>query len=650
MSGASPPSSRRGTSSETAPPRRARRPIIEEVDAAPSRIVTRTRQALGPAPSRAQARQGLERLDRDGYAGAFLLEGVGSARGIGLGHAVVLARDLDLEPLVEDLVWDPETEIGRIRAASREEAAELRRLSERLEPSLAASERGVLEAHAMLLESQSFTRAIEERIAHGSWAAGAVRAATSEYEGRFEQMQDEYLRARAADVRELGRRLVERLRPAGRTVHRYPERAVLVATEIGIADLLEAPLDRLAGLVSVRGTSASHVASLARALAIPAVFGVPPVALDHLDGREVIVDGDAGRICVHPDDSLRDRYRVLVEERARVDRELTALVGLPTETRDGRRLRLFANSAPLTDLTAALAAGAEGMGLYRSELHFMLRDRFPTEDEQHATYLQVLSSMAPRPVVLRTLDVGGDKFLPYFPIEEPNPFLGWRGIRITLDQPDIFKTQLRAMLRAGARSPNLSILFPMISGVDELEQALELLRQARDELREDHLPETLPPVGVMVEVPSAVHEIEKLASRVDFVSIGTNDLTQYLLAVDRNNARVARLYDPLHPAVLAAIARVVEGAHAVGKPVTVCGEMAADPLAAVPLVGMGLDALSVNPGSLLRIKWVVRTIDFGEAAALARELPREPSAARVRERLTSYLRDCGLAALVPTRA
>jgi len=345
--------------------------------------------------------------------------------------------------------------------------------------------------------------------------------------------------------------------------------------------LAEVPHAKLAGVVSVRGSRTSHVAILARALGVPAVMGVSELPVGRLDDAELIIDGYAGRVYIEP---------------------------LPSETLDGKHIPLYVNTGLLSDLSPTTESGAEGVGLYRTEFPFMIRNRFPGEEEQRRIYRQVLEAFAPRPVVLRTLDVGGDKALPYFPIEEDNPFLGWRGIRITLDHPEIFLVQVRAMMRASEDLGNLNILLPMISDVAELHDSLALIHQAHDELLEEGHMVPMPRVGVMIEVPSAVYQAGSLARRVDFLSIGTNDLTQYLLAVDRNNPRVADLYDSLHPAVIRAILQVVESARVHGKPVSVCGEMAGDPAAAILLVGMGIESLSMSVASLPRVKWVIRNL------------------------------------------
>jgi phosphotransferase system enzyme I (PtsP) len=296
----------------------------------------------------------------------------------------------------------------------------------------------------------------------------------------------------------------------------------------------------------------------------------------------------------------------------------------------------------MADVTRSLEQGAEGVGLYRTEVPFLLQERFPSEEEQRQFYREQLEAFSPRPVTMRTLDIGGDKSLPYFPIEEENPFLGWRGIRVTLDHPEIFLAQVRAMIKANEGLGNLRIMLPMISNVAEVDEALELIHRSHRELLQEGYTEDLPPVGVMVEVPAAVYQAGVLARRVDFLSVGSNDLTQYLLAVDRNNARVADLYHAFHPAILQALKSVADAAIAEGTPVTICGELAGDPLAAVLLLGMGFDGLSMNATSLPKVKQAVRSIKMGDAVKVLEEVLTMDSASQVRERLEASLSERGL--------
>jgi phosphotransferase system enzyme I (PtsP) len=608
-------------------------------------LVTLAAQLAG-CINQAEIRQTLERLGDDALSGTLFLEGVASARGMALGEAVVVFQATALDRVPDKDIDNPDAEAANFRQAVAAELAELQRLGERMRLLLSAGDRALLDAYALLLSSDSLVNGTLERIYSGNWAPGALRATVLEYADIFAEMDDPYLKERSADILDLGQRLLNRLQADQATNRHYPENTILMGEEISVSQLLDVPPEKLKGLVSVRGTGTSHVALLARGLAIPAVFGISNLPPGRLNGREVAVDGYTVRVCIQPSPALRQEYLRLIAEEAELSRDLQHLRDLPAETPDGHRLELHANSGLFADIAAARNSGVEGVGLYRSELHFFLRDRFPGEEEQATIYTRVLRIMDPHPVVLRTLDVGGDKPLPYFPIVEQNPFLGWRGIRISLDQPDLFKTQLRAMLRAGAVYPNLAILFPMIGSIGELSAALELLRCARSELEEDGLQVKTPRVGIMVEVPSAVYQIDILMRMVDFASIGSNDLTQYLLAVDRNNDRVAKLYDPLHPAVLAAIHYVVKRGQAAGRPIGVCGEMAGDPVSALLLLAMGVNSLSMNLGSLLKIKWMIRSLRYDRVQELLAEVMTFDNAAAIRARANAFLDQQGLGGLL----
>ncbi|MBE2294460.1 MAG: phosphoenolpyruvate--protein phosphotransferase [Phycisphaerales bacterium] len=608
-------------------------------------LVTLAAQLAGSI-SQAEIRQGLERLDDNALSGTLFLEGVAGARGLAIGEAVVVFPATTLDRIPDKDIEDPEAEASRFRQAVAAELAELQRLSERMRRLLAAGDQALFDAYAMLLSSDSLVNGTLERIAAGNWAPGALRATVLEYANIFTEMDDPYLRERAADILDLGQRLLDRLQEEQVITRQYPDNTILVGEEISVSQLLDVPLEKLKGLVSVSGTGTSHVALLARGLGIPAVFGIGSLPSGRLNGREIAVDGYTVRVCIQPSPALRQEYLKLIAEEAKLSRGLQHLRDLPAETLDGHRLDLHANSGLFADVAAARNSGVRGVGLYRSELHFFLRDRFPGEEEQTTIYTRVLRIMEPYPVVLRTLDVGGDKPLPYFSINEQNPFLGWRGIRVSLDQPDLFKTQLRAMLRASVVYPNLAILFPMIGSISELREALDLLRCAETELREDGLSVPTPRVGIMVEVPSAVYQIDRLIRMVDFVSIGSNDLTQYLLAVDRNNDRVAKLYDPLHPAVLTAIQQVIKGGRAAGKPVGVCGEMAGDPASALFLMAMGVDSLSMNLGSLLKIKWMIRSVRRTAAREVLAQAMQLDDAAAIRECANTFLDQQGLSELL----
>jgi len=576
-----------------------------------------------------------------------LLDGLAGAPGVGIGTALVMYPPADLDAVPDRRPADVNKEIIALKAAVAMVQGEIEALGERLGEHLRAEERALFDAYSLMLNSESLMTALEERIRAGNWASGSLRETINEQARVFDQMDEPYLRERAQDIRDLGRRILVCLQSAGRrSPPPYPERCVLVGDEITATMLAEVPRSKLVAVVSASGSRSSHVAILARALGVPAVVGATDLPVGRMEGRELVVDGYRGRVFLDPPEAVLTEYHRLAREEAALVAGLEGLRDLPAETPDGVRVPLYANSGLISDVAPSLTSGAEGIGLYRTEFPFMIRDRFPGEEDQRRIYRQVLEAYAPRPVVLRTLDVGGDKPLSYFPIAEDNPFLGWRGIRITLDHPEIFMVQLRAMLRASAGLNNLRILLPMISLLAEVDEALRLVERAHQEVVDQGERIVMPQVGAMVEVPSAVYQSEQIARRVDFISIGTNDLTQYLLAVDRNNSRVASLYDALHPAVLRAIQQVISGGHRQGKPVGVCGEMAGDPAAAIVLLGMGIDNLSMSVASLPRVKWAIRNVRREQAQSVLQEVLALEDAAAVRERLEQLLDNAGLGGLV----
>jgi len=511
---------------------------------------------------------------------------------------------------------------------------------------LRPEERALFDVYLMMLEDAALGNEVVKVIKTGQWAQGALRQVIGEHINRFELMDDAYLRERASDVKDLGRRLLAYLQQARQQTLVYPDNCILVSEELSPAMLGEVPEGKLVGLISVQGSGNSHVAIFARAMGIPTVMGVVDLPYSKIDGIQLIVDGYHGEVFTNPSELLRKQYAEVVEEERQLAQGLDALRALPCETLDGHRMPLWVNTGLLADVKRAQERGAEGVGLYRTEVPFMIKERFPSEKEQLAIYREQLAAFHPLPVTMRSLDIGGDKALSYFPIKEDNPFLGWRGIRVTLDHPEIFLVQTRAMLKASEGLNNLRILLPMISGIQELEEALHLIHRAWGEVRDEGTDVPLPPVGVMIEIPAAVYQVRELARQVDFLSVGSNDLTQYLLAVDRNNPRVADLYDFLHPAVLQALQIVVAGAHAEGKPVSICGEMAGDPAAAVLLMAMGFDGLSMNATNLPKVKWLLRQISLGKAKDLLAQIMTIDSPQVIHSTLQLALRNLGLGRMI----
>ena len=591
-------------------------------------LVTMGAQLAGVL-AHARASGGIEAMrSRGGVVPNRPLSGVAGSAGVGIGRGLVVSTPHELTDVPDRAALDIDTELTAFEQARTAVRADVTELAERLADTLPASEHILFDVYLRILDGNTLSEGVCSRIRAGNWAAGAVRDAIDEQVRLFEGMEDGYLAERASDIRDLGRRLLNRLDQAGDDRDDYTAETVLVGTEVNASQLAEVPEGCLAGVVSGSGSANSHVAILARALGAAAVMGIPELRAGALDGRELIVDGYRGRVYIEPRAEVRAEYERLEREEAQLTEELKTLQERPAETTDGQSIRLYVNTGLISDVSSSLSVGCDGVGLHRTEFPFMVRDRFPGEEAQASLYREVLAAFAPQPVTLRTLDVGGDKMLPYFAIKDENPFLGWRGIRMTLDHPEIFLTQMRAMLRASEGYDNLGIMFPMVSRLEEVEQAQRLLERAFTELQEEGLTMAWPQVGAMVEVPAAVYQAESLAYRLDFLSIGSNDLAQYLLAVDRNNSRVAALYDDLHPAVLRAVNEVAESGRRTGTPIKVCGSMAADPGTALLLVAMGMEGLSMSSSGLLRVKWAIRSFTYAETRdllerALSMEYPDE---------------------------
>lgn len=575
-----------------------------------------------------------------------IFSGSSGAPGVGIGQAVLVYPVADLDAVPDQETQNIALEIANFDEALNAAKHEISRLSEMLSKSLTDDALGLFDAYLRIMDSSSLVDKIKSEILAGNWAQGALRTVIKQHIASFEAMDDDYLQERASDLRDLGQRILFHLQERRKKTVSYPDRTILVGDEVPPSALAEVPEEKLAGIVSVRGSANSHVAILARAMGVPTVMGASGISIEKLQDSELIIDGYYGQIYLNPTPDTYAEFERLAKEEQDLDSELEALRELPGETLDGYSTSLFANTGLGADIGRSLRVGTEGVGLYRTEISYMVRDRFPSEEEQRVIYRQLLQAFSPRPVMMRTLDVGGDKELPYFPINEDNSFLGWRGIRITLDHPDIFLVQIRAMLRANIGLNNLSIMLPMICSLSEVEEAQRLISQAHSELQEDYPEVNMPPVGIMAEIPSTIFQAEQFAKRVDFFSVGSNDLTQYLLAVDRNNSRVANLYDSLHPAVLHALLHIVRAVHNEGKRVSICGEMAGDPVSAIILLAMGFDSLSMSARRLPRVKWVIRTFTMSRARKLLEDVLAMDDPVEIRSHLELALEEAGLGGLI----
>jgi phosphotransferase system enzyme I (PtsP) len=560
-----------------------------------------------------------------------VIQGAAAAPGIAIGTVTVLSPTADLYDVPDREIKDVDAEIAHFQTAIAGARVQIKKLGEKLSD-LRPEEQALFDVYLRMLDDNALGEEVITRIKDkNQWAQGALRDVILQYVAHFDRMDDAYLRERATDIKDLGSRVLANLQDSITTPNEYdfPDNCILVSEELTPSMLGEVPENKLVGLVSAKGSSNSHVAILARAMGVPTVMGAVDLPVKQMEGIELVVDGYRGRLYTHPSNQLRQQFKDIVDEEQVLIEGLEAIKHLPAKTSDGHQIQLCVNTGLITDALRSVNKGAEGVGLYRTEVPFMMQDRFPSESEQVITYRKQLSTFAPQPVTMRTLDIGGDKSLTYFPIEEENPFLGWRGIRVTLDHPEIFLLQVRAMLKASVGLDNLKIMLPMITNVTEVEEAQYLIYRAYHEVLNDGANIKMPEIGVMIEVPAAVYQARAIARIVDFISVGSNDLTQYLLAVDRNNPRVAELYDSFHPAVLAAMQQVVTAARLENCPVSVCGEMAGNPSGAVLLMAMGYDMLSMNATNLPRVKSVIRSIDMAFATSLLDEVMQLDSPALV---------------------
>jgi phosphotransferase system enzyme I (PtsP) len=541
---------------------------------------------------------------------------------------------------------DRNAELKRLDEALSRSRAELNALKTRMAPLMAEADLAVFDAHRLILEDPEFTARIRDTINAGYAAESALFRVIDELSSSMMAVADGYLRERASDFRDVGQRLLRHLSQEDRK-GAFSKSTILVAEELTLSQLTLVSHENLIGMALQSGGVTSHAAILARSFEIPTVVGVDHLMESVVEGDDLVLDGNSGIIYVNPSVEVEREYNGLLKRYDAFKRDLMADKGGLTTTRDGHRVEMLANIALYNDIQLALRYGAEGVGLLRSEFSFLTYEDFPDENQQIALYTRMLAPMEKRPVTIRTLDIGADKYPPYLRVpREDNPFLGWRSIRISLEMAGLFKVQLRAILRAAGRY-NVRILFPMISSVEELRRAREILQEAQSELFKEgleHNPNVK--VGIMIEVPAAVWLAPRLIREVDFFSIGTNDLIQFLLAADRNNPKVAQLHEALHPAILSALAEVTAVAKGAGKEVCICGEMASDPLATLLLVGLGLDHLSLSPLFIPVVRKLVRQTDYQSARLIARDVLEMATVQEIKGYLIERYRDLGLIEMV----
>jgi phosphotransferase system enzyme I (PtsI) len=538
------------------------------------------------------------------------LKGIPASPGIVIGKACVFQDILYLVERRNVEEGHAEQEIVRLKQAIRQVIDELIQDNLRVSQEIGKREAEIFLTHVAILEDPYFISKIFQEIReNGINAEASVLRQIDEFRAAFEKMDDPYIKARSQDLTDIGRRVIQKLMPSEDNICDLEEPIIVVASELTPSDTIRLDREKVLAFATESGGKESHAAILARSFGIPAVVGLEGLLRKVKKGDLLAVDGDMGMVVINPPEEVIQNYRNLQKTRESYRTELQKIIPLPSETLDGHEVRLWANIGSLVDLEYALHFGAYGIGLFRTELPFLVWKRFLSEDEQFSLYQKVVTQAGGREVTIRTLDFGGNKFFEDGRnIKEKNPFLGYRSIRVFLKERSLFRQQLRAILRASIHGP-VKILIPMISSIEEVLQVKELLELTKEELRSEGVPYSDKiPFGIMIEVPSVAILADRIVKEVDFMSIGTNDLIQYTLAVDRDNDLVNSLYQPLHPAVLRLIQTVTEVAKKANKPVTLCGEMAGNPQYIPLLVGMGLADLSMTPGSLLETKKLVRSI------------------------------------------
>jgi phosphotransferase system enzyme I (PtsP) len=581
------------------------------------------------------------------------LKGVPGSSGLASGVGYLQNMMVSIRNHVPKRSKNSQTQVQNYRQAVKQTQADMTVLSDRIQGEVPDDVRAIFQLYYHLLDANSLGRDVEKEIKLGWDAPTSLKMVVENYIRQFQAMNDPYMRERAVDVEDMGNRVLANILgiSAKKRVKREPpEHSILVAEEVTAVMLAEFPSEKLMGIVSMRGSNNSHAAIMARAMGVPAVMGLSNIPIALLNEKEILLDGYTGDVIVSPNATIRREFDQLMLEEQLLSERIRSEDTLPAITTDNCEIRLFTNAGLSLEAEKNDNPYSDGVGLFRTEIPFMMRERFPTEQEQVELYRTLLAAEPNKPFTMRTLDVGGDKPLPYFPITEENPFLGWRGIRITLDHPEIFLVQIRAMLRASIGLDNLSIMLPMITSVSEVSEAKRLIRQAFYEVEEEAQEHgeslRMPKIGVMLEVPAVLYQLPQLSKIVDFFSVGSNDLTQYLLAVDRNNPRVAALYDSYHPAVLSALHTIAKHSELLQVPVTVCGELAGEPGGVVLLLAMGYRKLSMNNHNLLKVKWIIRNIHRGSAEQLLAKVLTLNNPQDVREEINYYLESVGLGGLV----
>jgi len=570
-----------------------------------------------------------------------VLKGVSGSPGIALGHGFVVIPKLDFESIdmqKSDNVEQQKKLFAQAVSATRQD---FHIMASTFSDSMPKEAVAVFEVYQQLLDARSLGRQVEAQLEQGWSAKSALKYVIESLVSQFNAMSDPYIKERAIDVKEIGLRVLHHLMSTEQAVKSYPKDTILITHTLTPTMLAEVPKERLKGVISVNGSANSHASILTRAMGIPAVWGIEDIPLLQFENKDIILDAYAGRVYISPTPALKKEYKQLHLQESKLHDKFEAEHHLEAVTLDGEHISLLVNAGLDLSTEQEIAKYCDGVGLYRTEAWFMQKGQFPTQAEQEQWYRAVLTRYHPENVVMRTLDIGGDKVLDYFNFTEENPFLGWRGIRISLDHPELLLDQLKAMLKANTGLGNLKIMLPMVSHTEEVDEALKLLEQAYFELQEEWADQFIqiekPEIGVMLEVPSSIYLLPEWADKVDFCSVGSNDLTQYLLAVDRNNAQVADLFDPFHPSVLRVLNQVASQCQNLELPFSLCGELGGEPEGAILLIAMGYRRLSMNISTMSKVKWVLRRLKVADMEALLSECLKQSTTKQVHRLLKSFM-------------
>ena len=564
------------------------------------------------------------------------LTGIGASEGVAIGKVLLFTEEEMIIPEVRDENSTIEAELTKLEDGLKKSKTQLIAIREKVKEKMGEDKAAIFDGHILLLEDEDLIMEVEDKIkGEGLPAAKALHDGINEYCEMISKLDDPYLRERAADLQDIGKRWLKNLLGIRiKDLSNLEPNTVVVTYDLTPSDTAQLDLENCVGFLTEVGGKTAHSAIMARSLELPAVVGIKGVLNGVKEGETVIMDGEEGELFLYPSPELIAEYVAKKEKLAAEKEELKKLISEEAVTTDGRKVDIWGNIGSPNDVDAVIASGATGIGLYRTEFLFMNSDHCPTEEEQYEAYKVVVQKMQGKPVTIRTMDIGGDKELPYLDLpKEMNPFLGYRAIRISLENKDMFKTQLKAILRA-SHYGQIKIMYPMISSVNEIRKANEILEECKNELDEiGQLFDRNIKVGIMVETPSTAIIAYKFAKEVDFFSIGTNDLTQYFLAVDRGNEMVSALYNSFNPAVLEAIQKVIDAAHNADISVSMCGEFAGDKKATKLLLGMGLDSFSMSASSTLQVKKIIRSSSYAEAQKYRDIILQQDTPAEVLEKL-----------------